>query len=176
MVAIRKRERLGRMPGGGGWKAHCRAMGSTRARKQTVVGYEYVHSVVHDHSRLAYSEGLPDERGATCATFLDRAVAHLTDHGITRIERLITDNAWANWQSLRDVCAAHGIRQKFIKPHCPWQNCKVERFNRTLQTKWAHQQPSPRTTTAPRALTPGSSTTTPDDATQPSKATPISGL
>ena len=28
----------------------------------------------------------------------------------------------------------------FIKPHCPWQNGKVERLNRTLTTEWAYRQ------------------------------------
>jgi len=28
----------------------------------------------------------------------------------------------------------------FIKPHCPWQNSKVERLNRTLQSEWAYRQ------------------------------------
>ncbi len=42
----------------------------------------------------------------------------------------MTDNAWAYRWSLRDICTANGITQKFIKPHCPWQNGKVERFNR----------------------------------------------
>ena len=37
--------------------------------------------------------------------------------------------------------AALGARQLFIKPHCPWQNGKVERFNRTLQNEWAYRQP-----------------------------------
>ena len=61
-------------------------------------------------------------------------------HGITRIERLMTDNAWAYRYSLKDVCADLGIRQLFIKPHCPWQNGKVERLNRTLQSEWAYRQ------------------------------------
>lgn len=52
----------------------------------------------------------------------------------------MTDNAWAYRYSLRTLCAQHGIRQKFIKPHCPWQNGKVERLNRTLQTEWAYRQ------------------------------------
>ncbi|CAM3498737.1 hypothetical protein NODU109028_19710 [Nocardioides dubius] len=42
--------------------------------------------------------------------------------------------------SLREVCVEHGITQKFIKPHCPWQNGKVERLNRTLATEWAYRQ------------------------------------
>ena len=134
-------KKLGKIPDGGGWKAHGRASGSILRDRNTKVGYDYVHSLVDDHSRLAYSEVLPDEKGATCAAFLERAIAYFAAHGIPRIERLITDNAWAYRFSLREVCAAHGIRQKFIKPHCPWQNGKVERFNRTLQTEWAYRQP-----------------------------------
>jgi transposase InsO family protein len=38
------------------------------------------------------------------------------------------------------VCAQHGIRQVFIKPHCPWQNGKVERLNQTLQTARVYRQ------------------------------------
>ena len=133
-------KKLGKIPAGGGWKAHGRQMGSTAARKQLQIGYDYVHSLVDDHSRLAYSEVLPDEKGPTCADFLERAIAHFAAHGITRIERLMTDNARAYQHSLRHVCAAHGITQKFIKPHCPWQNGKVERLNRTLATEWAYRQ------------------------------------
>src|SRR4051812_35644437 len=92
-------------------------------------------------TRLAYSEVLPDEKGTTCAAFLARAAAYFADHGIDRIERVMTDNAWAYRYSLRDVCASIGARQKFIKAHCPWQNGKVERLNRTLATEWAYRQP-----------------------------------
>jgi transposase InsO family protein len=133
-------KKLGRIPNGGGWKAHGRASGSIQRHRNTRVGFDYVHSLVDDHSRLAYSEILPDEKGATCAEFLERAIAYFATHGITSIERLMTDNAWAYRWSLRDVCLAHGIQQKFIKPHCPWQNGKVERLNRTLATEWAYRQ------------------------------------
>lgn len=134
-------KKLGRIPDGGGWKAHGREAGSLLRDRTTRIGFDYVHSVVDDHSRLAYSEVLPDEKGPTCAAFLERAIGYFARHGIIRIERLLTDNAWAYRWSLREVCAAHGIRQKFIKPHCPWQNGKAERFNRTLQTEWAYRQP-----------------------------------
>jgi transposase InsO family protein len=133
-------KKLGRIPDGGGWRAHGRAAGSTSRDRRTPVGFDYVHSLVDDCSRLAYSEILPDEKGATCAAFLDRAIAYFAAHGITRIERLMTDNAWAYRYSLREMCAAHGIRQTFIRPHCPWQNGKVERLNRTLATEWAYRQ------------------------------------
>jgi transposase InsO family protein len=42
---------------------------------------------------------------------------------------------------MRDAVGAIGARHLFIKPHCPWQNGKVERFNRTLAAEWAHRQP-----------------------------------
>jgi transposase InsO family protein len=133
-------KKIGRIPDGGGWRAHGRASGSITRDRSTKVGFDYVHSLVDDHSRLAYSEILPDEKGTTCAAFLERAIAYFAGHGIPRIERLMTDNAWAYRWSLRDLCAQHEIRQKFIKPHCPWQNGKVERLNRTLQTEWAYRQ------------------------------------
>ncbi len=133
-------KKLGRIPDGGGWRAHGRAAGSTSRDRATRVGYDYVHSLVDDHSRLAYSEVLPDEKGVTCAGFLTRAAAYFAAHGISQIERVMTDNAWAYKHSLKGVCASLGARQKFIKPHCPWQNGKVERLNRTLITEWAYRQ------------------------------------
>ena len=54
-------KKLGRIPDGGGWRAHGRGVG-TAAKKKTPPGYDYVHSLVDDHSRLAYSEVLSDEK------------------------------------------------------------------------------------------------------------------
>jgi transposase InsO family protein len=135
-------KKIGKIPAGGGWKAHGRAMGRTWAQKKARIGFDYVHSAVDDHSRLAYSEILPDEQGPTCAAFLARAAAAFASHGITRIERVMTDNHWSYTRSadvaqvLADLAAKHVL----IKPHCPWQNGKVERFNRTLQTEWAYRR------------------------------------
>ena len=147
-------KKLGRIPDGGGWKAHGRASGSIQRDRNTKVGFDYVHSLVDDHSRLAYSEVLPDEKGPTCAAFLSRAIGYFAEHGIPRIERLMTDNAWAYRYSLREICAGHGITQKFIRPHCPWQNGKAERFNRTLQTEWAYRQPFTSNDERSQALAP----------------------
>jgi transposase InsO family protein len=133
-------KKLGRIPDGGGWRALGRAARETTKDRLVKVGYDYVHCLVDDHSRLAYAETLPDEKGATCAGFLARAAGYFAAHGIDRIERVMTDNAWAYKYSLRDVCASLGARQKFIKPHCPWQNGKAERLNRTLATEWAYRQ------------------------------------
>jgi len=133
-------KKIGRIPDGGGWRALGRGASAIQRDRSTKVGYDYVHSLVDDHSRLAYSEIWADEKGQTCAEFLRRAIANFAQHGITRIERLMTDNAWAYRWSLRAVCAEQGIRQTFIKPHCPWQNGKAERLNRTLATEWAYRK------------------------------------
>ena len=135
-------KKIGRIPDGGGWKAHGRQMGDTAAHKKARIGFDYVHSAVDDHSRLAYSEILADEKGATCAGFLARAADYFTIHGITIIERVITDNHFSYRRSndVAAVIAALGAKQGFIKPHCHWQNGKVERYNRTLQTEWAYRQ------------------------------------
>jgi transposase InsO family protein len=133
-------KKIGRIPDGGGWRAHGRGAASIARDRSTKVGFDYVHSLVDDHSRLAYSEVLTDEKGATCAGFLARAAAYFASHGITRIERVMTDNAWAYKWSLRAIIDQLGARQVFIKPHCPWQNGKVERLNRTLQNEWAYKR------------------------------------
>ncbi len=135
-------KKIGRIPDGGGWKAHGRAAGDTYAHKVAGTGFDYVHSAVDDHSRLAYSEILPDEKGPTCAAFLGRAAAYFTACGVTTIERVITDNHFSYRRSAAVAAAitSLGAVHKYIRPHCPWQNGKVERYNRTLQTERAYRQ------------------------------------
>ncbi len=133
-------KKIGRIPGGGGWRAHGR--GATHRDRKDGVGYDYVHSAVDDHSRLAYSEILTDEKGSSCAAFIARAAAFFTATGIARIERVMTDNhlSYKASNQVAAVLAQLGATHKFIKPHCPWQNGKVERFNRTLASEWAYRQ------------------------------------
>lgn len=135
-------KKIGRIPDGGGWRAHGRQMGSTSAKKRARIGYDYIHSLVDDHSRLAYSEILDDERGDTCAAFLGRAATYFAEHGIDHLERVMTDNAFAyrHSNSFAAQLASLDARHILIRPHCPWQNGKVERFNRTLQSEWAYRQ------------------------------------
>ena len=87
-------KKIGRIPDGGGWRAHGREMGSTSRRRKPRIGYDYVHSVVDDHSRFAYSEILNDEQAPTTAAFFERAVARFAEHGI-EIDAVMTDNAWS---------------------------------------------------------------------------------
>lgn len=132
-------KKLGRIPPGGGWRIHGRGNAPVSHAR---VGFDYVHAAVDDHSRLAYAEILPDEQGLTSAQFLTRAAAWFAERGI-RISQVMTDNAFAYRHShaFGDAVATIGATQLFIKPHCPWQNGKVERLNRTLQLEWAYRQP-----------------------------------
>lgn len=132
-------KKLGRIPEGGGWRAHGRG---ERPKSLRAVGYDYVHSAIDDHSRLAYSEIHPDEQGTTCAGFLSRAADFFASCGITRIERVMSDNALSYRRSLafQAVLADLGARHILIRPHCPWTNGKVERLNRTLLREWAYSQ------------------------------------
>jgi transposase InsO family protein len=132
-------KKLGRIPEGGGWRAHGRGPKPVVRR---AVGYDYLHSAIDDHSRLAYSEIHPDERGATCAGFLERAAAFFGSLGIARIERVMTDNHLSYRRSgdFRASLRALGARHVLIRPHCPWTNGKIERLNRTLLREWAYSR------------------------------------
>lgn len=137
-------KKLGKIPDGGGWRLDgAQALDHRSQGSRTGVGTEYVHVAVDDHSRVAYAEILPDEKGTTCAEFLHRAAQWFHDtHGVT-VRRVLTDNALSYRRSSDwiAVCGALEIHRRFIKPHCPWTNGKAERFNRTLLTEWAYAQP-----------------------------------
>jgi transposase InsO family protein len=135
-------KKIGRIPPGGGWRALGRSAGSVSRDHKARIGFDYVHSVVDDHTRAAYSEILPDEKGTTTAAFFARAVEHLAGLGIPRVEAVMTDNAYNYTKSspFAELLNQLGTHHVLIKPHCPWQNGKVERFNRTLQAEWAYRR------------------------------------
>jgi transposase InsO family protein len=135
-------KKLGRIPDGGGWRALGRETTDNYERKKRAIGFDFVHAVIDDHSRLAYAEIHGDEKGRTAAGVLLRAAAFFAENGIPRIERVISDNAFAYRKSaeFKDAVAQIGAVQRFIKPHCPWTNGKIERLNRTLATEWAYRQ------------------------------------
>ena len=109
----------------------------SRQEKDMGIGYEFVHSAVDDHSRLAYSELYPDERAASVTAFVERALTFFASHGI-EVRRVMSDNhlSYARNRSLRELLGRRGIRHLFIEIRRPQTNGKVERYQQTLKREW----------------------------------------
>ena len=142
-------KKLGRMPAGGGHRVHGRRQRPNRKRGR---GYAYLHTALDDFSRLAYTEILGDERGATAAAFWRRAEAWFGARGIV-VERVLTDNAFCYRGKLFNE-ALGAIRHKYCRPYRPQTNGKVERFHRTLLDEWAYVRPYACEGSRTRALAP----------------------
>jgi transposase InsO family protein len=101
-------------------------------------GKGFVHTVLDDHSRLAYAEICADEKATTAIAVLRRAVTWFADHGVI-VERVLSDNGSAyRSQHWRDACSELGITPKRTRPYRPQTNGKIERFHRTLADGWAY--------------------------------------
>lgn len=136
-------KKLGRIPEGGGKRFDPGWAETGAGRKRPGKrGFQYLHVAVDDHSRFAYAEVLPDERGETTARFLEHTILAFAEAGI-RIERVLTDNAF-NYRLSRDflaAAAAAGIALRRTRPYRPQTNGKAEAFNKTVQREWAYQRP-----------------------------------
>ena len=115
------------------------AVTGDRTQRSRRVGWEYVHSIVDDCSRLAYSEIHDDEKAATVTAFTRRALDHLLEHGIVA-ERVMTDNAftYVHNKTLKALLHARAIEHPRTRPYTPRTNGKVERYQQTLQREWAY--------------------------------------
>ena len=115
------------------------AVTGDRTKRSRRIGWEYVHSMVDDCSRLAYSEICDDEQAATVTAFTRRALDWFLDHGIVT-ERLMTDNAWTYIynKSFKQLLHARAIDHLRTRPYTPRTNGKVERYQQTLQREWAY--------------------------------------
>ena len=146
-------KKLGRVPDGGGWRYTGRQQGlknraATAARtgapkskySQPLVGTCYLHTVIDDHSRVAYVEAHDDETKETAALVLRKAVAWFAERGVS-VRRVLSDNGGAYRSFLwRDTCADLGITPKRTRPYRPQTNGKIERFHRTLAEGWAFKK------------------------------------
>jgi transposase InsO family protein len=132
-------KKIGRIPDGGGWRVHGKGSVQDRAARRQRVGYVYLHSAVDDHSRLAYTEELLDEKGATAAGFWTRAAKFFRRHGIRKIKRVLSDNG-ACYRSFafNAALAKTRTKHKWTRPYRPQTNGKVERYQRTLAREWAY--------------------------------------
>lgn len=102
------------------------------------IGWEFLHLAVDDHSRLAYSEILPDEKRGSCLRFLFNALRFFRRHGVA-VERVMTDNG-AAFRSRRYAQALRllHIKHKRTRPYTPKTNGKAERFVQTSLREWAY--------------------------------------
>lgn len=109
-----------------------------RSRHSDGAGYEFLHSIVDDCTRLAYNEVLPNERKETVLGFVERARDYYESQGI-EIERLMTDNGSAYRSKLLNrYLDAADIRHIYTRPYTPRTNGKVERFIQTASRRWAY--------------------------------------
>ncbi len=134
-------KKLGRIPDGGGWKVLGRTAGrhNQNAMHRTRPSYGFIHSAVDDHSRLAYSEILNDERKETASAFWRRATRWFLEHGVV-IKEVLTDNG-SCYRSFDFRDALGEVRHRRTRPYRPQTNGKVERFNRTMLEEWAYVRP-----------------------------------
>ncbi len=143
-------KKLGRIPDGGGWRAFGRASEQHRRPRPPATelpalghrasrGYVYLHHAVDDHSRLAYSEQLPDERKETAAAFWSRAKAFFADAGIS-VRAVMTDNGSCYRSHAFAQALGAEVKHRRTRPYRPQTNGKVERFNRTLAAEWAYAE------------------------------------
>jgi transposase InsO family protein len=111
----------------------------TRQDRHHREGVDFEHAIIDDHTRLAYAEIHQDQRAATVAAFLERALSFFRSHG-SIAKRLMTDNAWIYVRSsaVRQLLTTHEIRHLTTKPYRPRTNGKVERFHQTMAREWAY--------------------------------------
>jgi transposase InsO family protein len=117
-------------------------------------GWEYVHVAVDDHSRVAYTEVLPDQTGRSAERFLRRMIRWFAHRGIV-VTRVLTDNGSGFIsRRFRDAAVRAGVRLKRTRFYRPQTNGKAERFIQTLLREWAYVRPYPTSWTRTRALRP----------------------
>ena len=150
-------KKLGNIPDGGGWRYLGRAEGGRNRHRHSPgsspkIGTAFVHTVLDDHSRLAYAEIHDDETAATAVTVLRHAIDWFAGRGV-RVERVLSDNGAPYRSRLwAAACAELGIRPKRTRPYRPQTNGKIERFHRTLAAGWAFARPFPTETHRRKAL------------------------
>jgi transposase InsO family protein len=117
-------------------------------------GYDWLHVVVDDHSRLAYVELHRHEDAETNALTLERALSWFAEQGLAAPEAVMTDNAlvYVRSRRFRELLARHGLRHIRTPRYTPRWNGKAERFIQTLQNEWAYARRWENSTQRARAL------------------------
>lgn len=128
------------------------ALGERNDHRNPRLGTRYLHTVIDDHSRVAYAEICSDETAATAIGVPQRAAAWFAARGVT-VERVLSDNgSFYRARAWSVACAELGIKAKKTRPHRPQTNGKIERFHRTLSDGWAYARLYPSETARREAL------------------------
>jgi transposase InsO family protein len=105
--------------------------------KRSHPGFLALHVAVDDHSRMAFTQMLPDQKADTTIGFLNEARQFFATHGIG-VKALLTDNGSSyRSQQFRQACAAMNIKHHRTRPYTPRTNGKAERFIQTALREWA---------------------------------------
>ncbi|MGH3430628.1 MAG: IS481 family transposase [Mycobacteriales bacterium] len=103
-------------------------------------GFEYVHVMIDDHTRLAYAEVLPTLKARCAVEFLRRAVTWFAERGV-QIKAVMSDNGAAYIaHAYREALTELGLRHLRIRPYRPRTNGKAERLIQTLLNEWAYER------------------------------------
>ncbi|MCX6406617.1 MAG: IS481 family transposase [Propionibacteriales bacterium] len=137
--------RFGNIPDGGGWRyvgkaqgdrnraATVQRTGAMRSRtRDPLLGTAFLHTVIDDHSRVAYVEVCADEKAVTAIGVLRRAVAWFAERVLSDNGNCYRSHAWAH------ACADLAITPKRTRPYRVQANGKIERIHRTLADGWAY--------------------------------------
>jgi transposase InsO family protein len=139
-VDVKKLGRIGERGAGHRVTGHKRSQFKVGPKRLGATGFEFVHVMVDDHSRLAYAEVFQGkgENARQAVAFLRRGLSFFAEHGV-KVERVMSDNGSGYVSNAHAIaCRALKVRHTRIRPGRPRTNGKAERFIQTLLNEWAY--------------------------------------
>jgi transposase InsO family protein len=97
-----------------------------------------LHVAVDDHSRVAFTRMLADQKAETTIAFLRDAVAFFAERNV-QVRALLSDNGSCyRSQKFREACHQMQMKHRRTRPYTPRTNGKAERFIQTALREWAY--------------------------------------